>query len=84
MQSSTANGTPATIMENTQITVKTDGKEITLTQHWDADAGDWLETFRTIMFHLGFYIDTIREYMPTEDELDDQAELSDETDTYPD
>jgi len=71
-------------MENTQITVKTDSKEITLVQHWDAHAEDWLETFRTILFHLGFHIETITEYLPTGDDLDDRACLCDKTETLAD
>ena len=57
-----------------ELTVKAYEKEITITLPNDSDAEEWLEVFRTVMFHLGFHIETIREYIPTTDEITERGE----------
>jgi hydrogenase maturation factor len=57
-----------------EITVKAYEKEITIAVLDGSNAEDWLDVFRTVMFHLGFAIQTIQEYLPTSDEIEEQRE----------
>ena len=65
-----------------EITVKAYEKEITVVVPDGSDAEDWLDVFRTVMFHLGFAIQTIQEYLPTGDELQEQQDEIDERGEY--
>ena len=47
----------------TKITVQTDGKELSLTTHWDADIFEWAESFKTILHWLTFDQKLIREIL---------------------
>lgn len=59
-----------------EITVKAYEKEITIVTPDASNAEEWLDVFRTVMFHLGFHIETIREFMPTADEIEEQSEIN--------
>jgi len=52
-----------------------EGDELKLTLAYDADANEWLSTFRTIMLWLTFHFDTINEFLP-------EKGSSDLTDNY--
>jgi hypothetical protein len=65
-----------------ELTVKAYEKEITIVLPDGSDAEDWLDVFRTVMFHLGFAIQTIQEDLPTSDELEEQREDIDECGEY--
>ena len=65
-----------------ELTVKAYEKEVTIVVPDGSDAEDWLDVFRTVMFHLGFAIQTIQEYLPTGDELQEQQDEIDEQGEY--
>jgi hypothetical protein len=56
-----------------ELTVKAYDREIKIILADDSRAEEWLEAFRSVMFHIGFHIDTIREYLPTSDEIEEQS-----------
>ena len=49
--------------------INSDGNEMSLTLHWDADITEWMDAFRVILKWTTFQEDTIREFLPTEDDL---------------
>ena len=49
--------------------VDSDGREMSLTLHWDSDIWEWIEAFRVILKWVTFGDELIKEVLPTEDDL---------------